>query len=1172
MGDFVHLHLHTEYSLLDGAARIKRLFKAVKEKGMSAVAITDHGNMYGVRAFAEAAKKAGVKPVFGCEFYVTGDMKVKEGGPGDLRHLILLAKNDEGYKNLIKLSSASFTDGYYYKARIDMPLLKKHSGGLICLSACLAGELSSRILGGDTEGAKEAAKNFKEIFGRDYYIELQPPIMRDQMIVNPKLIEIARALDIPLVATNDVHYIERNEAELQDILMCISMQKRIDDPGRLKFESDQYYLKSYDEMAEHFAYIPEALANTAKIAEECNVDILKKNSLYPRFTPPDGSTPKDYLRRLTEDGLKKRYKTVTPEIQARADFELSVIDKMGYNDYYLIVYDFIAVAESRGISVGPGRGSGVGSIVAYAIGITKLDPLRYDLIFERFLNPERVSPPDFDIDFCVDRRDEVIDYVVEKYGADRVAQIITFGTLAAKAAIKDVARVMNVPYAEVDRVTKLMPWGKAKLKNIFDLEIEDGDDEKKGEEDEEQQEPIKELVDIYNSDPVMRKVIDYAAKLEGSPRHAGTHAAGVVICREPISDYVPLNRNGDDITTQFTMGEVENAGLLKMDFLGLRTLTDIRKALELVEERSGKIVDFYNMEYDDKSIFKMFAAADTDAVFQFESGGMKRFMRELQPENMEDIIAGVALFRPGPMQNIPMYVRNKHNPALIKYETPLLKPILDVTYGVAIYQEQVMEIFRGLGGFSLAQADIVRRAMGKKKADVMAEQKEIFINGKTAADGTVLVEGAVRRGVKAGDADKIFENLKAFSGYGFNKSHAAAYAYLAYQTAYLKRYHFREYMAAVLNNRIYNIDEITRAMTFVINEGITVLPPDINKSGVQFTVEGDAIRFGLSALKGVGEAAVTHILEERAKNGEFASLGDFFRRTEHRYLNKRMIEGMILSGAFDCFGAYRSQLMAVYEQIYDAVVKEQKQKESGQFSFFDTLGETVDIPFPKMEEFNKKHKLGQEKEVLGVYVSGHPLEDFRARMSAYNFNTSMLEGGGEEEGETEAAPALENTRVLTGGIITKIKRTLTRQNKAMAICRIEDLYGSIELVLYPRQFEKYKDILAEDCFAEVEGTLSVKDGAKIVCETLSVVREPSESAFPAPAAKPKTAKLYLNISTDEQFDTVHEILDEFPGSVPVFMRKDGKTYALDYKVNYSSALYNELLTVIPEESIAFIEK
>ena len=905
---FVHLHLHTEYSLLDGATRIDTLFDACKEKNMPAVAITDHGNMYGAYHFYCLAKKKGIKPIIGCEFYMADDLTVKSGDvKREFNHLVLIAKNNTGYKNLVKLNSIGFVDGYYYKPRIDFKTLSQHSEGLICLSACIAGQLPRLLRDGMWEEARKLVKQYKELFGEDYYIELQDHGIADEIYVMPKLIKIAEEFGVELVATNDVHYLKESDAEMQDILLCVQTGKFFDDPGRMRFEGTQFYLKDYDEMAEKFSYVPQALENTLKIAEKCNVSIEKK-PLLPPYKPDNGMTPYEFLKDLLEKGLKRRYKEITPEIRQRADYELEVVSKMGFVEYYLIVWDFINYAHEHGIPVGPGRGSGAGSIIAYAIGITQVEPLRYGLIFERFLNPERVSMPDFDIDFCMDRRGEVIDYVIEKYTKPRVAQIVTFGRMKAKNAVKDVCRVLRVPYAEGDKITKLIPLN-ATLKNAFGL---DGKNE-----------GVPELMEIYK-DYSMKRVIDLAIALEDMPRQTGMHAAGVVICREDLSDNVPLQRSGDDITTQYNMKEVEELGLLKMDFLGLRTLTDIDKTIKIVKETTGEEFDFEDCQYDDPNVFELIASGNTDAVFQLESGGMKRVMKDLKPDCLEDIIAGISLYRPGPMQFIPDYIKGKRDPKSVHYAHPMLEPILGVTNGCMVYQEQVMQICRSLAGYSYGQADEVRRAMGKKKMDVMALHRNYFINGKVNDNGEVEIEGAVRRGVPKETAELLFDQMYAFAQYAFNKSHAAAYAYVSYQTAYCKRYHPVEYLAAVLNNRITNIDDIKKYIAYGKENNIDFLPPDINKSGVSFTVENGKIRFALAAIKNIGSGSMEKIVEERKTHGDFVSLEDFLKRVESQYLNKRLVENLIKSGAFDCFKVSRAQMVSVFEPLMEMVYADKK--------------------------------------------------------------------------------------------------------------------------------------------------------------------------------------------------------------------------------------------------------
>lgn len=1010
---FVHLHLHTEYSLLDGATRIDTLFDACKEKNMPAVAITDHGNMYGAYHFYCLAKKKGIKPIIGCEFYMADDLTVKSGDvKREFNHLVLIAKNNTGYKNLVKLNSIGFVDGYYYKPRIDFKTLSQHSEGLICLSACIAGQLPRLLRDGMWEEARKLVKQYKELFGEDYYIELQDHGIADEIYVMPKLIKIAEEFGVELVATNDVHYLKESDAEMQDILLCVQTGKFFDDPGRMRFEGTQFYLKDYDEMAEKFSYVPQALENTLKIAEKCNVSIEKK-PLLPPYKPDNGMTPYEFLKDLLEKGLKRRYKEITPEIRQRADYELEVVSKMGFVEYYLIVWDFINYAHEHGIPVGPGRGSGAGSIIAYAIGITQVEPLRYGLIFERFLNPERVSMPDFDIDFCMDRRGEVIDYVIEKYTKPRVAQIVTFGRMKAKNAVKDVCRVLRVPYAEGDKITKLIPLN-ATLKNAFGL---DGKNE-----------GVPELMEIYK-DYSMKRVIDLAIALEDMPRQTGMHAAGVVICREDLSDNVPLQRSGDDITTQYNMKEVEELGLLKMDFLGLRTLTDIDKTIKIVKETTGEEFDFEDCQYDDPNVFELIASGNTDAVFQLESGGMKRVMKDLKPDCLEDIIAGISLYRPGPMQFIPDYIKGKRDPKSVHYAHPMLEPILGVTNGCMVYQEQVMQICRSLAGYSYGQADEVRRAMGKKKMDVMALHRNYFINGKVNDNGEVEIEGAVRRGVPKETAELLFDQMYAFAQYAFNKSHAAAYAYVSYQTAYCKRYHPVEYLAAVLNNRITNIDDIKKYIAYGKENNIDFLPPDINKSGVSFTVENGKIRFALAAIKNIGSGSMEKIVEERKTRGDFVSLEDFLKRVESQYLNKRLVENLIKSGAFDCFKVSRAQMVSVFEPLMEMVYADKKKKESGQFSMFDLVENAapavVALPKSNIKEFPNKLKLSYEKEVLGLYVSGNPLDEYREKLKAFTFNTGMVTFS-EDDDDFESSQKQsdwEGKEVSLAGVLEELKKS-----------------------------------------------------------------------------------------------------------------------------------------------------
>lgn len=1159
---FVHLHLHTEYSLLDGATRIDTLFDACKEKNMPAVAITDHGNMYGAYHFYCLAKKKGIKPIIGCEFYMADDLTVKSGDvKREFNHLVLIAKNNTGYKNLVKLNSIGFVDGYYYKPRIDFKTLSQHSEGLICLSACIAGQLPRLLRDGMWEEARKLVRQYKELFGEDYYIELQDHGIADEIYVMPKLIKIAEEFGVELVATNDVHYLKESDAEMQDILLCVQTGKFFDDPGRMRFEGTQFYLKDYDEMAEKFSYVPQALENTLKIAEKCNVSIEKK-PLLPPYKPDNGMTPYEFLKDLLEKGLKRRYKEITPEIRQRADYELEVVSKMGFVEYYLIVWDFINYAHEHGIPVGPGRGSGAGSIIAYAIGITQVEPLRYGLIFERFLNPERVSMPDFDIDFCMDRRGEVIDYVIEKYTKPRVAQIVTFGRMKAKNAVKDVCRVLRVPYAEGDKITKLIPLN-ATLKNAFGL---DGKNE-----------GVPELMEIYK-DYSMKRVIDLAIALEDMPRQTGMHAAGVVICREDLSDNVPLQRSGDDITTQYNMKEVEELGLLKMDFLGLRTLTDIDKTIKIVKETTGEEFDFEDCQYDDPNVFELIASGNTDAVFQLESGGMKRVMKDLKPDCLEDIIAGISLYRPGPMQFIPDYIKGKRDPKSVHYAHPMLEPILGVTNGCMVYQEQVMQICRSLAGYSYGQADEVRRAMGKKKMDVMALHRNYFINGKVNDNGEVEIEGAVRRGVPKETAELLFDQMYAFAQYAFNKSHAVAYAYVSYQTAYCKRYHPVEYLAAVLNNRITNIDDIKKYIAYGKENNIDFLPPDINKSGVSFTVENGKIRFALAAIKNIGSGSMEKIVEERKTHGDFVSLEDFLKRVESQYLNKRLVENLIKSGAFDCFKVSRAQMVSVFEPLMEMVYADKKKKESGQFSMFDLVENAapavVALPKSNIKEFPNKLKLSYEKEVLGLYVSGNPLDEYREKLKAFTFNTGMVTFS-EDDDDFESSQKQsdwEGKEVSLAGVLEELKKIATRSGKTMAVGRLEDLHGSIELTFSPWYYEKIiKDKVEQDSVVTVTGKISFRqDKASLLVDKLEVW---SEQKMAETDKNTVSEKLYLKMpfKDNELYAKLSAVLKEYAGDIPVILVIDGDRLGMPYKVRKNNGLIYELSDVLGEDNVRFVD-
>lgn len=1172
MSDFVHLHVHTEYSLLDGAARIKNVFKSAQSKGMNALAITDHGNMFGTLYFAEEAKKMGMQAIIGCELYACDDYKNKSGRD-ETDHIILLCKNKKGYKNLIKLDSIAYVDGFYYKPRIDYNLLREHSEGLVCLSACLAGRVAKKLLRNDYEGAKQTALMLKDIFGEDFYLEIQDHGLEEQKFINPFLIKLSKETGIPLAATNDVHYVEREDAEIQDVVMCISMKKTFDDPNRLKMTTDQMYLKSPEEMSELFSYIPEAIENTVKIAQKCSeeevfalnakCEPIRDNSLIPGYIPDNGQSAYEFLKDLAEDGLKKRYPVITPEIRERFDYELNTIHTMGYIEYYLIVWDFINYAKSVGIPVGAGRGSGVSSIIAYSVGITDVDPLKYNLVFERFLNIERVSMPDFDVDFSDERRGEVVEYVRGKYGADRVAQIVTFGTLKAKQAIKDVARVFRIPYADVDKITKLMD-GKSTIEESLGLKP-NRDGVNVG---------VKELKDIYDEDESLRKIIDIALKVENLPRNTSMHAAGVVICAKPIADNVPLQRNGDDVTTQFNMKQVEQLGMLKMDFLGLITLTDIKKALIYVEETTGKVLDFHQLGYEDEGTYDLIGSGETDAVFQLESPGMKKFMRELKPTTFEDIIAGISLYRPGPMDSIPDYIKYKHNPDSIVYKHPLMEPILSNSYGIMIYQEQVMEVCRSLGGFSFGQADIVRRAMGKKNVDEMERQKKIFVYGGVDEKGRTI-DGAIKRGVPEDVAINIFDEMAQFAKYAFNKSHAAAYAVLAYQTAYLKKYYPNQFLAAILNNRITKIEEIAKYLSYMHSKNIPVYPPDINKSIGEFRCEGEGVRIGLAAIKNAGEGVIKNIVNERVKNGEFKSFEDFVMRSAGLGINKRLVECLILAGAFDCFGKTRAQYISVYEEAVDRAAAMNKQKNSDQISLFGDIikeEDKLELVYPDVAEYSSRTKLSKEKSVLGVYVSGHPLNDYMSLFEKFSFNTSLLDYFEEDEDGNKTFTEIENDKYVTvGGIITSVEKLATKKGDFMAFVTIEDVYGQLECIFFPKNFANNKNLLIEEEVVKISGRLQIKDNAvKIIADKIEAL----ELAEHTPVQEKEQEFLGIIIpeSKNGYLDDILDIIMNYEGDINVIINKDGKNFSIPNKVRRCEGLQTELKGILSEKEIVFFKK
>ena len=1079
--EFTHLHVHTEYSLLDGSAKIDELVARAKELGMKALAITDHGVMYGAINFYKACKSAGIKPIIGCEVYVApGSRFDRETVKGEDRyfHLILLAKNEIGYKNLCKIITRGFTEGYYYKPRVDKEVLRTYSEGLICLSACLAGEVATHLRKEDYEGAKEAALEYRDIFGdENFYLELQDHYIDDQAIVNTGLLRMSKELGIPLVVTNDSHYIKAEDAEAHDILLCIQTGKTVADKDRMRYEGGQFYLKSAEEMYELFPYAKDALENTNKIADMCNLEIVFGEQKVPRFDVPDGMDAFEYLKKLCEEGLQNRYEVITDELKERLDYELETIKNMGFVDYFLIVSDFVKYAKSQGIAVGPGRGSAAGSVVSYCLEITNIEPIKLNLLFERFLNPERVTMPDIDIDFCPIRRHEVIEYVMNKYGREQVVQIATFGTLAAKMCVRDVGRALDLPYSLCDKVAKAIP---AKLPDIKTVTI-----------------PIamrysNELRQMYDEDETVKKLLDMSIKLEGLPRHLSMHAAGVVIGREAIDEYVPLSKSGDDaVMTQYNMTTIEELGLLKMDFLGLRNLTVIQDAVRLIKENRNIDIDINNLDFNDKEVYDMLSAGKTAGVFQLESGGMTSFMKELKPSNIEDIIAGISLYRPGPMDFIPTYIKGKQNPENITYLHPKLEPILAPTYGCIVYQEQVMQIVMELAGYTLGRSDLVRRAMSKKKADVMEKERQYFVYGNEEQG----VPGCVNRGVPENIANEIFDEMTDFAKYAFNKSHAAAYAVVAFQTAYLKCHYPVEYMAALISSVRENSTKVTAYVQSCRLMGIKVLPPDINKGRSNFSVSGDDIRYGLSAIKSVGDGVSDVISREVREHGEFTSLEDFAARLSNKEANKRTIESFICAGAMDSFGYKRSQLMAVYNEVIDKANKDRKDSVSGQMNIMDFLApeekKAFQIQYPDIPEFPLDELLAKEKEMLGVYVSGHPLDKYmdviekKVDIKSIDF---IIEESDEDMVETEVdtePKVTDGRRYNIAGTIDKVNIKTTKRGDTMAFITIEDLYGTLEVIVFPREYGNYKSIIREDAKVFITGNASVSEReAKLILSTM----------------------------------------------------------------------------------------
>ena len=1150
---FAHLHVHTEFSLLDGSNKIKECVSRVKELGMNSVAITDHGVMFGVIDFYRAAKAAGIKPILGCEVYVApGSRFDKEAvGNNDDRyyHLVLLAENETGYYNLMKIVSRGFTEGYYYKPRVDMELLEQYHEGIIALSACLAGEVQKNILRGMYGEAKAAACRYKDIFGEgNFFLELQDHGMEEQKLVNQSLLRMSQETGIELVATNDIHYTYADDVKPHDILLCIQTGKKLADEDRMRYEGGQYYIKSEEEMRKLFPYAQEAIDNTQKIADRCNVEIVFGEKKLPRYDVPDGFTSWEYLNKLCYEGLERRYPGDDPKIRERLEYELSVIKRMGYVDYFLIVWDFIKYARDHGISVGPGRGSAAGSIVSYCLGITSIDPLRYQLLFERFLNPERVSMPDIDVDFCFERRQEVIDYVVRKYGTDRVVQIVTFGTMAARGVIRDVGRVMDLPYAFVDGIAKMIP---KELNITLGKALQSSPDFKKA----------------YDNDPQVKELIDMSMRLEGLPRHTSMHAAGVVISQKAVEEYVPLSVGSDgSVVTQFTMTTLEELGLLKMDFLGLRTLTVIQDAVRLAEKSSGKEIDINAIDYNDKKVLDYIGSGETDGIFQLESGGMKGFMKELKPQNLEDIIAGISLYRPGPMDFIPQYIKGKNHPESITYDCPQLEPILAPTYGCIVYQEQVMQIVRDLAGFTLGRSDLLRRAMSKKKGDVMQKERQAFVYG----DEEGGVPGCIANGIDEKTANKIYDEMIDFAKYAFNKSHAAAYAVVSYQTAWLKYYYPVEFMAALMTSMIDNPPKVAEYIYSCRQMGIEILPPDINEGVGNFSVQDGKIRYGLAAIKSIGRPVIESIVRERNERGKFKTLKDFIERLSGKEVNKRTIESFIKSGAFDGLGGTRKQFMIIYVQIVDQVNQERKYSMAGQLSLFDMVDDDqkaeFDIPLPKVGEYEKETRLAFEKEVLGVYLTGHPMEEYEEKWRKSISKTTL---DFQLDKETGAAKVHDGAKEIIGGIIATLAIKYTKTNKTMAILTLEDLLGTVEVVVFPRDYEKYKEYLQEENKVFIRGRVSEEDDApsKLICESV------------VPFSQTRK-ELWLQYADKDTFLAQEQMLYDLIGNsdgrdeVVIYCKKERvvKRLGRNRNVQVETGLLSRLMNYLGDSCVKVIEK
>ena len=1149
--NFTHLHVHTEYSLLDGSNKIQEYVNRVKELGMDSAAITDHGVMYGVIDFYRAARAAGINPVLGCEVYVApGSRFDREIGSGDDRyyHLVLLAENNQGYANLMKIVSKSFVEGFYYKPRVDLQLLEKYHEGLIALSACLAGEVARYLTRGMYEDAKAAALRYQDIFGKgNFFLELQDHGIPEQQNVNQQLLKMHRETGIELVATNDVHYTLAEDAQPHDVLLCLQTGKKLSDENRMRYDGGQYYVKSPEEMERLFPYATEALENTHKIAQRCHVEIEFGVTKLPKFDVPQGYTSWEYLNELCFKGLEERYQPVTEELKERLNYELSTIKNMGYVDYFLIVWDFIRYARDHDIMVGPGRGSAAGSLVAYTLGITQLDPIQYDLLFERFLNPERVSMPDIDVDFCFERRQEVIDYVRRKYGDDCVVQIVTFGTLAARGVIRDVGRVMDLPYAQVDTIAKMIPQ---ELNITIDKALKMNPELKKS----------------YEEQPEIHDLIDTARRLEGLPRHTSMHAAGVVISQKDVSEYVPLSRAQDgSIVTQFTMTTLEELGLLKMDFLGLRTLTVIQNAVHLIEQDTGVHLDMQKIDYNDKKVLDSLGTGRSDGVFQLESAGMKNFMKELKPQSLEDVIAGISLYRPGPMDFIPQYIRGKNHPDTIQYDCPQLEPILKPTYGCIVYQEQVMQIVRSLAGYTLGRSDLVRRAMSKKKASVMEKERQNFVYGNEQEG----VPGCIANGIDEQTANKIYDDMIDFAKYAFNKSHAAAYAVVSYQTAFLKYYYPVEFMAALMTSVIEMPTKVAEYIQVCRQMNIKILPPDVNRGAYGFSVDNGAIRYGLSAIKSVGRPVINALVEEREVKGEYRSLKDFIERLTGT-VNKRAIENFIKAGALDCLEGNRRQKMLVYSQIVDSIAQEKKNSFAGQMSLFDLVSDEekkeYEIRMPDVEEYDKEMILAFEKDVLGIYLSGHPLERYRNIMEKM---ISAKTTDFQPDEESGIPKVYDGQKVIIGGMITEKTIKYTRNNKVMAFLTVEDLLGTVEIVVFPRDYEKWQSMLNEDARVFVQGRVNAEDDkpSKLILEKVRAFEDMPQ-------------ELWIQFKDKAEYaEKEQELLETLKGyagvSAVVIYLKDVnamKRLPAGYHARISDSLTGELRKKYGESNVKVVER